>query len=131
MKTIAWLAGVATLLMGALYMVVSLNRWEWNRALFFGLIVVIAEIGLATGSGPSAAHPFEHSRAADREVLDALRDTRPPAPDRFAWMKQTVERSTSSSRSSWEAASSSRGSRGWSIAWPRRRRRPWARSGSP
>ena len=30
-------------------MVVSLNRWEWNRALFFGLIVLIAEVGLATG----------------------------------------------------------------------------------
>ena len=27
----------------------SLNRWEWNRALFFGLIVLIAEVGLATG----------------------------------------------------------------------------------
>src|SRR3990170_447815 len=49
MKTIAWLAGVGTLLAGALYMVVSLNRWEWNRALFFGLIVLIAEVGLATG----------------------------------------------------------------------------------
>ena len=49
MKTIAWLAGVGTLLAGVFYMVVSLNRWEWNRALFFGLIVLIAEVGLATG----------------------------------------------------------------------------------
>ena len=48
MKIIAWLAGIGTLLGGALYMVVSLNRWEWNRALFFGLIVLIAEVGLAT-----------------------------------------------------------------------------------
>ena len=40
MKVIAWVAGVATLLMGAIYMVVSLNRWEWTRALFFGLIVL-------------------------------------------------------------------------------------------
>ena len=49
MKTIAWLAGVGTLLAGVFYLVVSLNRWEWNRALFFGLIVLIAEVGLATG----------------------------------------------------------------------------------
>ena len=49
MKIIAWLAGIGTLLAGGLYMVVSLNRWEWNRALFFGLIVLIAEVGLATG----------------------------------------------------------------------------------
>jgi len=48
MRAIAWLAGLATLLVGALYMIVSLNRWEWNRALFFGLIVLIAEVGLAT-----------------------------------------------------------------------------------
>ena len=48
MKAIAWLAGIATLLAGAAYMIVSLNRWEWNRALFFGLIVLIAEVGLAT-----------------------------------------------------------------------------------
>ena len=39
MKLIAWLAGIGTLLTGALYMIVSLNRWEWSRALFFGLIV--------------------------------------------------------------------------------------------
>ena len=49
MKIIAWLAGIATLVAAAAYMIVSLNRWEWNRALFFGLIVLIAEVGLATG----------------------------------------------------------------------------------
>ena len=48
-KIIAWLAGLGTLLAGAFYLVVSLNRWEWNRALFFGLIVLIAEVALATG----------------------------------------------------------------------------------
>ena len=48
MKTIAWLAAIGTLAMGVIYMVVSLNRWEWNRALFFGLIVLIAEVGIAT-----------------------------------------------------------------------------------
>ena len=49
MKIIAWLAGIGTPLTATGYMVVSLNRWEWNRALFFGLIVLIAEVGLATG----------------------------------------------------------------------------------
>ena len=32
MKLLAWLAGIGTLLGGAIYMIVSLNRWEWNRA---------------------------------------------------------------------------------------------------
>ena len=93
MKIIAWLAGIATLITGAGYMIVSLNRWEWTRALFFGLIVLIAEIGLATGVVLRRLTQMEHSRAADREILNALRETRPAAPDRFAWMKESVGRS--------------------------------------
>jgi len=93
MKIIAWLAGLATLVTGAGYMIVSLNRWEWTRALFFGLIVVIAEIGLATGMVLRRLTRLEHLREIDRAVLDALRETRPAAPDRFAWLKQSMERS--------------------------------------
>jgi|RhiMethySRZTD1v2_1073278.scaffolds.fasta_scaffold333190_2 hypothetical protein len=93
MKIIAWLAGIATLITGAGYMIVSLNRWEWTRALFFGLIVLIAEIGLATGVVLRRLAQMEHSRAADREILNALRETRPAAPDRFAWMKESIGRS--------------------------------------
>jgi hypothetical protein len=92
MKIIAWLAGLATLVTGALYMIVSLNRWEWTRALFFALIVVIAEIGLATGLVLRRLARLEHLREVDRAVLDALRETRPAAPDRFAWLKQSMER---------------------------------------
>jgi uncharacterized membrane protein HdeD (DUF308 family) len=91
MKIVAWVAGVATLVMGAAYMIVSLNRWEWNRALFFGLIVLIAEIGLATGLVLRRLTRMEYTRAADRAVSEMLRDTRPPAPDRFAWLKRSAE----------------------------------------
>jgi hypothetical protein len=91
MKMVAWVAGLATFVLGAAYMIVSLNRWEWNRALFFGLIVVIAEIGLATGLVLRRLTRMEYSRMADRAVSDVLRDTRPPAPDRFAWLKRSVE----------------------------------------
>jgi hypothetical protein len=91
MKIIAWVAGLATLLMGAGYMIVSLNRWEWNRALFFGLIVLIAEIGLAAGLVLRRLTRLEYSRSADRAVADMLRETRPPAPDRFAWLKRSTE----------------------------------------
>jgi hypothetical protein len=92
MRIIAWLAGLATLVTGALYMIVSLNRWEWTRALFFALIVVIAEIGLATGLVLRRLARLEHLREVDRAVLDALRETRPASPDRFAWLKQSMER---------------------------------------
>jgi hypothetical protein len=92
MKIIAWLAGISTLLVGALYMVVSLNRWEWNRALFFGLIVLIAEIGLATGLVLRRLARLEYifKRDADPAVVQILSETRPPTRDRFAWMREST-----------------------------------------
>ncbi len=92
MKVIAWLAGISTLLTGALYMIVSLNRWEWTRALFFGLIVLIAEVGLATGVVLRRLTRLEHSRTVDRAIAEILRETR-PTRDRFAWLKRSAEQS--------------------------------------
>ena len=89
MKTIAWLAGVGTMLAGLAYMVVSLNRWEWNRALFFGLIVVIAEVGLATGLILRKLSRLEPAEDADPVVGAIIRDTRLPSRDRFAWLKES------------------------------------------
>ena len=92
MKTIGWLAGIATLVMGALYMIVSLNRWEWNRALFFGLIVLSAEVGLATAIILRRLARLEYTMKGDPQVLDIIRQNRPPQPDRFAWLKESIER---------------------------------------
>jgi hypothetical protein len=89
-KAIAWLAGIGTLVAGAAYMIVSLNRWEWNRALFFGLIVLIAEVGLATALVLRRLGQLDHRAAPDPEALSAIRATRPPAPDRFQWLKETT-----------------------------------------
>jgi hypothetical protein len=92
MRIIAWLAGIGTLVAGLLYMVVSLNRWEWNRALFFGLIVVIAEIGLATALILRRL-PKRGRAGADQEIVRILRSTRPDPANRFAWMRSSVQRS--------------------------------------
>ena len=91
MRIIAWLAGIGTLLSGAVYMVVSLNRWEWNRALFFGLIVLIAEVALATGLVLRRLARLEHNITgpADTSVVQILSETR-PTRDRFAWMRETT-----------------------------------------
>jgi hypothetical protein len=86
-KIIAWLAGIGTLLAGLVYMVVSLNRWEWNRALFFGLIVLIAEVALATGLVLRKLTQLKPNPEGDPALLAILRETRPPTPDRFAWLK--------------------------------------------
>lgn len=87
MKMIAWLAGIATLVVGAAYMIVSLNRWEWNRALFFGLIVLIAEIGLATGLILRKIGQITPRSDVDPAVLEAIRETRQAHPNRFAWLE--------------------------------------------
>jgi hypothetical protein len=88
---IAWLAGIGTLLGGAFYMIVSLNRWEWNRALFFGLIVLIAEVALATGLVLRRLSRLEYRSRVDPAVANVLRDTRPPSPDRFAWLRDSTK----------------------------------------
>ena len=90
MKTIAWLAGIGTLVAGAVYMIVSLNRWEWNRALFFGLIVLIAEVGLATALILRKLGQLDRRPGADPATLATLRSTRPPSPDRFEWLKESA-----------------------------------------
>jgi hypothetical protein len=91
-KIIAWLAGIGTLLAGLVYMVVSLNRWEWNRALFFGLIVLIAEVALATGLVLRKLNDLQRARKVDPALLAVLRESRPPSPDRFAWLKEASTR---------------------------------------
>jgi hypothetical protein len=90
-KMIAWLAGIATLLGGAFYMIVSLNRWEWNRALFFGLIVLIAEVALATGLVLRRLTRLEYRSRVDPAVGSILRETRPPSPDRFEWLRDSTK----------------------------------------
>lgn len=69
MKVVAWLIGIATLVGAAVYATLSVVRWEWNRALFFGMVFVAAQIALAT--------------ALLIRRLDAVADERPtsaPAP---------------------------------------------------
>jgi hypothetical protein len=92
MKVIAWLAGIGTLVAGGFYMIVSLNRWEWNRALFFGLIVLIAEVALATGLVLRRLARLEYRMRVDPTVANILRETRPPSPDRFAWLRESTQR---------------------------------------
>ena len=95
MKVIAWLAGIGTLLASSFYMILSLNRWEWNRALFFGLIVLIAEVALATGLILRRLARLEYNVKVDPAVMNILRETRPPTPDRFAWMREPTQQQLS------------------------------------
>ena len=90
MKVIAWLAGTATLIAGAIYMIVSLNRWEWNRALFFGLLVLIAEVALATGLILRKLARLSRPQTYDPAIHGIIHDSRPATPNRFQWMQDSA-----------------------------------------
>lgn len=92
MKPLAWVSGIVTLLAALGYMIVSLNRWEWNRALFFGLVVLIAEVALASALILSRLPRAGTAREVGGDLIgvrDVLRDTRPPHPNRFEWLDPT------------------------------------------
>lgn len=89
MKVVASLIAIGTLLGAAAYMAVSLNRWEWNRALFFGLIVLIAEVAIATVLVLRRIARLER-RDVDEPVNVILRETRPASPNRFAWLEEST-----------------------------------------
>lgn len=96
MKKLMWVFAAGTFFGAMAYSIISLNRWEWNRALFFGLVVVVAEIGLATGLILRKLDSMTEARyEREREELrGVLRDARPPR-HRFAWLdpKEVVSRS--------------------------------------
>lgn len=93
MKPFAWLAASFTAVGAALYMVVSLDRWEWNRALFFGLIFLIAEVAIATALILGKLNRLVTDRPErDPAIGEIVRSTRPAHPDRFAWLSESVTR---------------------------------------
>lgn len=88
MKQVAWLVAVATLAVAGAYSTVSLGRWEWSRALYFGLVFLAAEIAVATGLVLRRLRPGAGRVPPDidPEVLARLRASRPPRPNRFEWL---------------------------------------------
>lgn len=86
MKKLMWLFTLGTFLGAVVYSVISLNRWEWTRALYFGLVVVVAEVALATGLILRKLDQQERTDADERdEVRDILRSSR-VSRDRFRWL---------------------------------------------
>lgn len=86
MKKLVWLFAIGTFLAAGVYSVISLNRWEWSRALYFGLVVLVAEVALATGLVLRKLDRQAEQEASDRdEVRDILRSSR-VSRDRFRWL---------------------------------------------
>lgn len=90
MKAVAWVVLVTTMLVAGCYTVISLARWQWNRALFFAIVFVAAEVLLAAGVVLARLAKVERELAGAREresvALSALRTTRNDQ-QRFAWLR--------------------------------------------
>lgn len=86
MKKLMWVFALGTFLAAGVYSVISLNRWEWSRALYFGLVVLVAEVGLATGLVLRKLDQQAEVDASERdEVRDILRRSR-VSRNRFRWL---------------------------------------------
>jgi hypothetical protein len=94
-RRIAYLAAVVTIAASGYYFFVYLTRWEWNRALTSGVILLAAEIGLVgalvldrigrlrtsiVSSAPGRGDPRP-------QVLARIRESAPPARNHFAWLR--------------------------------------------
>lgn len=96
MRIVAWTVGAVTLVVAAAYTIVSLARWEWNRALFFGLAFVAAELGLVAGAVLSRLARLDRKLDLDRverdrphakeRALEVLERSRADH-DRFPWLQ--------------------------------------------
>lgn len=89
-----------TLVASGAYVFVYLNRWEWTRALFVGMVFIAAEVALvgwlimqrlARIERRVGAARDEMSELFDQTVLMRIRQTRPDY-DRFGWLKESMSR---------------------------------------
>lgn len=94
MKGFAWFAGIATLVGALGYTAVSLGRWEWNRALFFAMVFLAAEVGLAAALVLNKLSRMESSLTKQRPETSparrALEATRPDG-ERFSWLRPDAQ----------------------------------------
>ena len=94
-RRIAYLAAIVTIAASGYYFFVYLTRWEWNRALTSGVILLAAEIALVgalvldrIGRLRSNLTPVAPSRREPRaQVLARIRETAPAQRNHFAWLR--------------------------------------------
>lgn len=88
-KRLGYVAASLVILASGIYLFVYLYRWEWNRALIAGVILVIAELALIGSMILDKLTSFE-KRLGDLEAgsgtLTTLKDTAPPPKSRFRWL---------------------------------------------
>jgi hypothetical protein len=94
-KRIGVLLVAVTLVASGAYVLVYLQRWEWNRALIAGIFMLASEMILVAAVLAARIRTVERkvTAAVDRtqqeRVLRRLREAPAPARDHFAWLRPT------------------------------------------
>ncbi|MGQ0826423.1 MAG: hypothetical protein ACT4OX_15570 [Actinomycetota bacterium] len=94
-RRIAYLMATITIAASGYYFFVYLMRWEWNRALTSGVILLAAEIGLVgalvldrIGKLRANLVPVSPHRSEPRpEVLARIRESAPAHHNHFDWLR--------------------------------------------
>ncbi|MGI5452307.1 hypothetical protein ACQEWB_03795 [Streptomyces sp. CA-249302] len=90
MRIVGYAFGGLSAVYAGYYMVLYLTRWEWQRAMMSGVLLLVVEVFLATivllTRFSRLEQRMEQSDARVEEVRQRLEQTRGPHPNRFRWM---------------------------------------------
>jgi hypothetical protein len=94
-RRIAYMAAIVTIAASGYYFFVYLTRWEWNRALTSGVILLAAEVGLVgalvlerIGRLTQSVTPVPPGRREPRaQVLARIQESAPAHRNHFAWLR--------------------------------------------
>ena len=91
-RRIGTLLAVVIMATSAIYLLVYLYRWEWNRALIAGLFFVAAEVAVMGTSLLRRLRRIEQrlDDAAAQRTLEHLRDTAPEPSNPFRWLDDSA-----------------------------------------
>jgi hypothetical protein len=87
-RKFAWFICSITLAFTGIYTIVYVYRWEWNRAIFVGVMFVAVEVATALALIFRRLNQLEQkvAKQPDPQVLAQLRATAPER-DHFAWLE--------------------------------------------
>lgn len=90
-RRVGLLVAGATAVAAGVYVLVYLERWEWNRAQISALLFVAAEVALVAFLLSDRLNRIDarlHALEDEERRRSRLRETRPPARDHFAWLRR-------------------------------------------
>jgi hypothetical protein len=92
-RKVGWLLGSVMLAFTGIYTIVYVYRWEWNRALFVGMLFVAVEVAGAFALVLRRLAKLEARTTIDPErEAQTLAHLRATAPERhhFAWLERSM-----------------------------------------